>query len=154
MEPWGTVVQCTKGPQLIKDLRKRHKDKDDPPPTIIFERDGDNTTLIMEENGSYPAFLYSVWISSHKATGKGSENAMLHQPYHIESTIRLAEAVVTAVVHASAVEGQPSPITITGGRNFALLRYFSDPDTDLARLSSGVREPYHLANTPKQAIVG
>lgn len=141
---WGTVVECEKGPSLASPLQELHPLKTTAPPTIILNSTDGDVHLIVEESSSYPSFLYSVWAPSDAAADGGDgassgsdgtdvEAVELRHVFHIASTVRLAEAVVTGIVHSSDIsigadsgDGEPMPPAMSGGRCFALLRQFSE----------------------------
>lgn len=106
---WGHFLECESGPQLVLP----HKNDRTSPPAIILWRDDDERYVIVEESSSHPSFLYSVWKSS--ALNK------IRYAFHIESSMRLAEAVVTGIVHAQELKMDP-----TGGGCFSLLRQYSE----------------------------
>ncbi|CAM9273040.1 unnamed protein product [Scytosiphon promiscuus] len=113
---WGTALDCERGPVP--------SGKSSGPPTIILSSsDTGMVYVIVEESSSYPTFLYSVWTASDV------DSSELSYSFHIESTIRLAEAVVTGIVN-----GQNE-----GGGCFALLRLYSETrepyENDLERAS-------------------
>lgn len=111
--PWGTVYECENGPSLTDELQTRHDDKTVPPPTIIMtSSDSADVFLIVEESSSYPSFMYSIWTVG---SVDGNATELVHE-FHIAATMRLAEAVVTGIVHDE----------ISGGGCFGLLRKFSE----------------------------
>ncbi|CAM9453800.1 unnamed protein product, partial [Laminaria digitata] len=108
---WGTVLKCEQGPSLTQTLLDQHGDKTVSPPTIIMSSDKGEVFLIVEESSSYPSFLYSIW-----SVGSPDDTPTeLEHKFHIAATMRLAEAVVTGIVHGE----------ISGGACFGLLRKFS-----------------------------
>lgn len=109
---WGTVYECAKGPSLTDDLKLVSGRKTNSPPTIVMTRYDGKAFLIVEESSSYPSFLYSVWTVGKIA----SASIELKHEFHIASTMRLVEAVVTGIVHGE----------ISGGGCFGLLRKFSE----------------------------
>ena len=114
---WGTVYECEKGPSLTNEIQEQHTDKTSPPPTILMTRSDGEVSLIVEESSSYPSFLYSIWTTGNI---NGTSTELVHK-FHIAATMRLAEAVVTGIVHGD----------VSGGTCFGLLRKFSES-----------REPY------------
>lgn len=110
---WGSALECEKGPSLTDDLQVLYDDKAVTPPTIILTSDNGETFLVVEESSSYPSFLYSVW----KAGTESTDSIELQHEFHISATMRLAEAVVTGIVHGGEV---------SGGSCFGLLRKFSE----------------------------
>lgn len=141
---WGTVSECETGPSLVSSLRKAYPLKTMTPPTIILNSTEGDIYLIVEESSSYPPFLYSVWAPSSDSANDGSgtsstgdgedvDSVHLRHVFHIASTVRLAEAVVTGIVHSSqnctgacGDDGQLRSTALSGGRCFALLRQFSE----------------------------
>lgn len=113
---WGTALDCERGP--------RPTGKSSSPPAIIL---ADSETgvvhVVVEESSSYPSFLYSVW------TALSADSVDLAYSFHLESTVRLAEAVVTGIVNGET----------SGGGCFGLLRMFSETrqpyEDDLERAS-------------------
>ncbi|CAB1102101.1 unnamed protein product [Ectocarpus sp. CCAP 1310/34] len=101
-EEWGRVVECEVGPRLPNGSEQAQ-------PAIILTQHGTNEThVIIEETTTFLSFLYSVW----KTNG---ESVNLSYAFHIASTVRLAEAVVTGIVLGES----------TGGGCFGMLRAFS-----------------------------
>ena len=108
---WGSVYSCEKGPSLTDNLREILVSKSDSPPTIVMAGNGE-VYLVVEESSTSPSFLYSVWV-----VGKQSAlTTELNHVFHIAATMRLAEAVVTGIVHGDT----------SGGGCFGLLRSFSE----------------------------
>lgn len=121
---WGSGVECESGPTL------EGYDKSDTPPTLILNKtyesnntvegnttDDANTAggevyLIVEESSNYPSFLYSVWT----AQSSDGVSIDLTREFHIAATMRLAEAVVTGIVHGE----------INGRYCFELVRMYSE----------------------------
>lgn len=109
---WGSVFECEQGPSLTDDLLLLYDDKTAPPPTIIMTSSEGEVFIIVEENISYPSFLYSVWtVESENGTSTELKHA-----FHIAATMRLVEAVVTGIVHGER----------SGGGCFGVLRKFSE----------------------------
>lgn len=80
-----------------------------PNPRSFLPRTGLNLThVIIEETTTFLSFLYSVW----KTNG---DSVTLTYTFHIASTVRLAEAVVTGIVLGES----------SGGGCFGMLRAFS-----------------------------
>ena len=109
---WGTAIECEKGPPLSSDLPLQHTDKNVPPPTVIMTGPKGKVFIVVKETSSYPSILYSTWTVG-KANGASVE---LQHLFHIATTIRLAEAVVTGIVHGET----------SGGGCFGLLRKFNE----------------------------
>lgn len=99
-DAWGTVVECTNGPEL-SSVRQEFASAIVTPPTLLLTRSDGKIYLIVEEMGNNPSFLYSVWVAG--ATNGGATE--LHHEFHIASTSRLVQAVVTGIVHGKA-DGQ------------------------------------------------
>lgn len=111
---WGSVIECEAGPALVGTTASQ--------PAIILTEDDGDTHVIVEETSNHPSFLYSVWKAAGNATATAASEAgvELEYSFHIASTVRLAEAVVTGIVNG--LEG--------GGACFGLLRaYSTGPDT-------------------------
>lgn len=109
---WGITFSCEQGPSLTSNGQNRRENQHVAPPTIFMNRLGDQKIfLIVEESSSYPSFMYSVWSAS---TNHGDSTELQHE-FHIAATMRLAEAVVTGIVHGET----------TGGGCFGLLRQYS-----------------------------
>ncbi|CAM9663104.1 unnamed protein product [Choristocarpus tenellus] len=107
---WGTATECVNGPALPS------RSGVESPPTIILRNKNPHgsTYLVVEEDTSYPSFLYSVWRASGATT--------LLPVFYISSSYRLVEAIVTGIVNGVKTEGRDE---ITGGDCFALLTYWS-----------------------------
>lgn len=100
---WGNVSECGAGPDKI-DNRSTGT-----PPAIILTSSMGQVHVVVEEVGTHPSFLYSVWNAANVTSKE------LEYTFHISSTVRLAEAVVTGIVHGET----------TGGGCFGMLRAFS-----------------------------
>ncbi|CAM9843194.1 unnamed protein product [Ectocarpus sp. 8 AP-2014] len=101
-EEWGRVVECEAGPRLANGGEQAQ-------PAIILTQNGtDKTHVIIEETTTFLSFLYSMW----KTNG---DSGNLTHAFHIASTVRLAEAVVTGIVLGES----------SGGGCFGMLRAFS-----------------------------
>lgn len=92
-DPWGTVLTCDNGP-MLSTLTDIDSDTNSPP-VLILNHSGGDTYLVVEESSNYPSFLYSVWTNGTRS----GDQIELNPVFHIGSTVRLAEAVVTAIVH-------------------------------------------------------
>lgn len=90
---WGTVEECESGPKVTD---ARFDDISSPPTILLSSAEGD-VYLIVEEESSYPSFLYSVWMPGESSTDSDSKE--LHHEFYISSTTRLVEAVVTGIVN-------------------------------------------------------
>ena len=90
---WGTVVTCDNGPTTY-NVNAGGTDSN-APPALILNRTGGDTFLIVEESSNHPSFLYSIW----KKGTQHDSYVELNHVFHIAATMRLAEAVVTAIVH-------------------------------------------------------
>lgn len=122
MEEWGTATDCDAGPAPLNSTVKEC-------PPVILLSDGDNNQhMIVEEDSSYPSFLYSVWRPLFAGDGtNASEPAELHHVFYVSSTTRLAEAIVSGVVNG----------IMSGGGCVDLLSQFSVANTtyDLTGMS-------------------
>ena len=100
---WGRAMECEEGPRLTGQAKKSQ-------PAIILTKDATGETyVIVEERAIKLSFLYSVWNTSDPSSGN------LTYSFHISSTVRLAEAVVTGIVNDKP-----------GGKScFGLLRAYS-----------------------------
>lgn len=108
----GTAIEREKGPPLPSDFPLQHTDKNVPLPTVIMTGPNGKVFIDVKEISSYPSILYSIWTVG-KANGTSIE---LQHLFHIATTIRLAEAVVTGIVHGET----------SGGGCFGLLRKFNE----------------------------
>lgn len=90
-EIWGDATECESGPKLVNASEVDRAS----PPTIFLKSMEDILHLVVEEESSYPSFLYSVW----KPETITAEPPKLHFVFYIASTTRLAEAIVTGVVN-------------------------------------------------------
>lgn len=106
---WGTVLECAEGPSVTNTNETSL-------PTIILSR-GSKRYIIVEESSSYPNFMYSVWTTDSRTDA----DVKIQHEFHISSSMRLAEAVVTGIVQAAQNEEEP-----TGGGCFSLLRQYSE----------------------------
>ncbi|CAM9641203.1 unnamed protein product [Ectocarpus sp. 4 AP-2014] len=112
IEEWGTVVECDRGPGITNGTGKSK------PSIILTAHDGGDTHVIVEETSKHPSFLYSVWnATGGSITAAGDSSVEIAYAFHIASTVRLAEAVVTGIVNGVAGGG--------GGACFGLLRAYS-----------------------------
>ncbi|CAN0284536.1 unnamed protein product [Ectocarpus fasciculatus] len=113
---WGTALDCERGPRPTGVTTS--------PPAVVLTNGGSGrVSVIVEESSSYPTFLYSVW------TAENPDSVELAYLFHVHSTVRLVEAVITGIVHGET----------EGGACFGLLRAFSETrvgyDDDLDRAS-------------------
>ena len=109
-ESWGEVFTCN-GESLDESDASIS-------PALKLNKTGGGVYLIVEESVTYPSFFYSVWDAKSGDTTNSTE---FRHVFHMSSSARLAEAVVTETVHASLKSETP-----TGGGSFALLRKFSE----------------------------
>lgn len=109
---WGSVLECEHGPRLTDNLLLLHDQKTSTPPTLIMTSSEGEVLLIVEENISFPSFLYSVWT----VASENDNSTKLQHVFHIAATMRLVEAVVTGIVHGER----------SGGGCFGVLRKFSE----------------------------
>ena len=103
---WGRVLECGEGPKVDAQTEPSQ------PAIILTDSATRQVHVVVEEVGTHPSFLYSVW------TAANASSVDLAYTFHISSTVRLAEAVVTGIVHGET----------TGGSCFGLLRAFSKGD--------------------------
>lgn len=114
---WGTVVECKRGPMLVNTHRIQVV-----PPALLLNRTGGDFHLIVEEDSDYPNFLYSVWKPDGPVAPDGTN---VSHVFHVSSTTRLAEAVVTGVANG---------ITTGGGCVDLMLRFsIENPSYDRFR---------------------
>ncbi|CAB1102100.1 unnamed protein product [Ectocarpus sp. CCAP 1310/34] len=113
IEEWGTVLECDQGPAVVEVIGNSK------PSIILTERETGDTHVIVEETSSEPSFLYSVWNATGASitAAAGNSSVEIAYAFHISSTVRLAEAVVTAIVNGVAGDG--------GGACFGLLRAYN-----------------------------
>ncbi|CAN0553205.1 unnamed protein product [Ectocarpus sp. 12 AP-2014] len=112
IEEWGTVLECDRGPGMTNGTGKSK------PSIVLTAHDGGDTHVIVEETSKHPSFLYSVWnATGDSITAAGDSSVEIAYAFHIASTVRLAEAVVTGIVNGVAGGG--------GGACFGLLRAYS-----------------------------
>ena len=89
---WGCVTECDSGPRIEAEGNSTVPTS---PPTILLNSTDGVVHIIVEEESSYPSFLYSVWTP-----GEGTpEVTYLQHVFHVSSTTRLAEAIVSAVAN-------------------------------------------------------
>lgn len=78
-----------------------------PPPSVVIIHDTNESHvhLVVEENsgGNYPAFLYSVWTAR---ASYGGSAVTIHHMFHIAAQARLAEAIISGLVHGAKTGGQ------------------------------------------------
>ena len=121
MKEWGTATECDAGPAPLNATTKES------PPVILLSGDS-NLHMIVEEDSSYPSFLYSVWQPVLAGDGtNASAPAEMHHVFYVSSTTRLAEAIVSGVVNG----------IMSGGGCVDLLSQFSAANTtyDLGGMS-------------------
>ena len=104
VDEWGTALDCERGPRPLAG------GVTGPPAIILTNAETGVVSVVVEESSSYPSFLYSVW------TAASASSVDLAYTFHISSTVRLAEAVVTGIVNGET----------SGGGCFGLLRMFSE----------------------------
>ncbi|CAM9218258.1 unnamed protein product [Pylaiella littoralis] len=104
LEDWGQVLHCGEGPKQNAKAQ---------PAIILTQKGTSQTHVIVEEAAQYPSFLYSVWTAT-------DGTAEIKYSFHVASTVRLAEAVVTGIVNGKA----------DGGGCFGTLRAYSERDKD------------------------
>lgn len=96
-ESWGVATECESGPTLANISNSNTTSAG--PPTILLNSSTGNMHLLVEESSSYPSFLYSVWKPHENEAAKPVPTTELQHLFHIATTVRLAEAVVTAVAN-------------------------------------------------------
>ncbi|CAM9958330.1 unnamed protein product, partial [Ectocarpus fasciculatus] len=130
-EEWGHAVECEAGPRLAGGREQTQ-------PAIILTQHGTNEThVIIEETTTFLNFLYSVW----KTEG---ESVTLTYTFHIASTVRLAEAVVTGIVLGES----------SGGGCFGMLRAFSQgPEQPGNDYNSTMVKALPFGENPQSGIV-
>lgn len=104
---WGDITECDAGPRLVNAT---NDDRGSPPIILLKSTDG-VVHIIVEEESSYPSFLYSVWMPGEVFP----ERTELNHLFYISSTTRLVEAIVTGVANG----------VFTGGGCVDLLTKFS-----------------------------
>lgn len=90
---WGDVTECESGPRL---LNATEADRSSPPIILLNSTDA-VVHLIVEEESSYPSFLYSVWMPGDVRPEEGGTE--LNHVFYISSTTRLVEAIVTGIAN-------------------------------------------------------
>lgn len=111
-EKWGDVTECESGPEL---LNASLTDRASPPVILLNSTDG-VAHFIVEEESSYPSFLYSVWKPGEvRPSQEGGGGTELNHVFFISSTTRLVEAIVTGIANG----------VLTGGGCVDLLTKFS-----------------------------
>ena len=110
---WGRVAECESGPKVLHWTFENRTS----PPTIVLNNTRGEVHLIVEEESSYPSFLYSVWTLEDSTTVSSSNNksASLQHMFYISSTTRLVEAIMTAIVNGH----------LDGGSSVDLVTQFS-----------------------------
>lgn len=148
-EQWGTATECEVGPRLANSTAEES------PPTIILnstlsgdgssgkEGHDNNVHLIVEEDSSYPSFMYSVWrpVTSGPASN-ASQAAELHHQFYVSSTTRLAEGIVSAVANG----------IMSGGGCVDLLSQFSVANTTY-ELGAGMSRVAPFGEYPSSSSV-
>eukprot|EP00752_Nemacystus_decipiens_P015749 g14061.t1 len=108
---WGDVTECESGPRL---LNASEADRSSPP-TILLNSTESVVHLIVEEESSYPSFLYSVWQPGDVRPQEEGGGMELNHVFYISSTTRLVEAIVSGVANG----------VLTGGGCVDLLTKYS-----------------------------
>ncbi|CAM9272746.1 unnamed protein product [Scytosiphon promiscuus] len=137
-ERWGSVIECEVGPTRVGTATSQ--------PAIILTEDEGDTHVIVEETSSHPSFLYSVWkvVGESTTTAAGDAKPELAYSFHIESAVRLAEAVVTGIVNGED----------TGGGCFGLLRtYSTGPDAESSLSVDGAHKATPFGEDPQDGKV-
>lgn len=104
---WGDVTECESGPLLLNTSSTDRSS----PPTIILNSNEGVLHMIVEEESSYPSFLYSVWEPADDTP----DTVELRHVFFVSSTTRLAEAIVSGIANG----------IVTGGGCVDLLAQFS-----------------------------
>lgn len=98
-EMWGTVTECESGPKVGNASMSGIETV----PTILLNGTKvQEVYLIVEEESSYPSFLYSVWEPVGANT---PDEAELHHLFHVSTTTRMVEAVVSGIVNGFVTGG-------------------------------------------------
>ena len=108
-QKWGDVTECESGPRLLNVT-----DRASPPVIILNSTDG-VVHLVVEEESSYPSFLYSVWVPGEVKPPRDGGGTELNHLFFISSTTRLVEAIVSGIANG----------VLTGGGCVDLLTKFS-----------------------------
>lgn len=108
---WGYVTECEGGPRLVGG----NSTVPTSPPTILLNSSEGIVHMIVEEEASYPSFLYSVWAPVEITP----EMTYLDHVFYVSSTTRLVEAIVSGVANG----------ILTGGGCIDLLSKFSISNT-------------------------
>eukprot|EP00752_Nemacystus_decipiens_P017709 g15877.t1 len=132
---WGSVLECGEGPRVTTQSETSQ------PAIILTDSSTGAVHVIVEEVGTHPSFLYSVW------TAEDANSVELAYTFHISSTVRLAEAVMTGIVHGYT----------DGGSCFGLLRAFSrgddTVDTSISYPSDRFERAKPFGEKPEDGIV-
>ncbi|CAM9536369.1 unnamed protein product, partial [Laminaria digitata] len=134
---WGTVATCDNGPKQ-SNLAAGDNDRDSPP-TLILNKSAEETFLVVEESSNYPSFLYSVWTNGTQH----DDSVELKHLFHIAATVRLAEAVVTAIVQNKT----------TGLDSFLLVRVNSVSEDRAINSSNPTRAKPFGENPPDEKVL-
>ncbi|CAM9916330.1 unnamed protein product [Ectocarpus fasciculatus] len=94
---WGDVSECESGPSLVN----ASADDRASPPVILLNSTAGEVYLIVEEESSYPSFLYSVWMPGEVTP----QEAQLNHVFYVSSTTRLVEAIVSGIANGIANGG-------------------------------------------------
>lgn len=136
-EEWGRVLECGEGPKMDAQAEAEASQ----PAIILTDSSTGKVHIIVEEVGTHPSFLYSVWAAAN------ASSVDLAYTFHISSTVRLAEAVVTGIVHGET----------DGGGCFGLLRAFSrgedTEDTSINYPSEVFQRAKPFGENPKMSKV-
>eukprot|EP00752_Nemacystus_decipiens_P017710 g15878.t1 len=132
---WGSVLECGEGPRVTTQSEASQ------PAIILTDSSMGAVHVIVEEVGTHPSFLYSVWRADD------ANSVELEYTFHISSTVRLAEAVMTGIVHGYT----------DGGSCFGLLRAFSrgddTVDTSISYPSDRFERAKPFGEKPEDGIV-
>lgn len=103
-EKWGVAMECENGPMPTTGVST---DGTNPPAIIMASSGGEAHYVVVEEDSSYPSFMYSVWRAA-------SAVEIVHV-FHIATNTRMVEAIVTGIANG----------IVSGGGCVDLLTQFS-----------------------------
>lgn len=87
-EKWGVVMECESGPMPVNSTVD---DIANPPAIIMSSSGGEAHYVIVEEDSSYPNFMYSVW--------RAASTVELEHMFFISTNSRMVEAIVTGIAN-------------------------------------------------------
>lgn len=103
-EKWGVATECESGPMPVSSTAE---DIANPPAIIMSSSGGEAHYVIVEEDSSYPNFMYSVW--------RAASAVELEHVFFISTNTRMVEAIVTGIANG----------IVNGGGCVDLLTQFS-----------------------------